>query len=232
METIKVLLQRFQETTRRGFDFILSDKEEFDNHLKMIIAIANKMLEKEFKTFQVDEHNRDVLRFLLFYFNGCREAEDVFPNEEYKLGKNLLLVGEPGTGKTLLMRIFAEYLMMTGNHRSFQSISATQLLNYYKMNGHIDKYTYNEGNGGKMFGVCLNDIGIDTETAKSYGTSLTQVMDEFLFARYEIYQQFNLNYHITSNLGVSDLKNRFDGRLTDRFKSFNVLELHGGSRRR
>ena len=71
-----------------------------------------------------------------------------------------------------------------------------------------------------------------TERQQSFGTLLTQITDEFLFARYEIYQQFSKHYHITSNLTVKDLKSRFEDRLVDRFKSFNVIELHGESRRK
>ena len=134
------------------------------------------------------------------------------------------------------MQIFSDYLRATRNGSFFHNVSATQLMNYYKVNGHIDKYTYNETAGGKSFegqpvNVCLNDLGLMTENQKSYGTLLSQVTDEFLFARYEIYQHLGIRYHITSNLCVSELKNRFEARLVDRFKSFNVIELRGGSRR-
>ena len=168
-------------------------------------------------------------------------AEKVFPNEDYKLHKNILLIGEPGTGKTMIMQIFSDYLRATNNENYFRNISMTQLMNYHKVYGHIDKYTYNELKGASTqeaydgvapFGVCLNDLGLATEKQKSFGTLLTQITDEFLFARYEIYQQYGKRYHITSNLTVKELKERFEARLIDRFKSFNVIELHGGSRRK
>ena len=178
-----------------------------------------------------------VLRFLTYYFNGCLEAEKVFPNENYKIHKNLLLIGEPGTGKTMLMQIFADYLRLTENVNQFKNISSTQLMNYYKIHNHMDKFTFNElahpnDFGGDPFNVCLNDLGLQTEKQKSYGTMLTQITDEFLFARYEIYQQTGKRYHITSNLTVEELKDRFEDRLIDRFKSFNVIELRGRSRRK
>ena len=177
------------------------------------------------------------MSFLTYYFNGCLEAEKIFPDEDYKIHKNLLLIGEPGTGKTMLMQVFADYLRLTGNVNQFQNISATQLMNYYKINSHIDKFTFNElahpeRFEGDPFNVCLNDLGLQTENQRSYGTLLTQVTDEFLFARYEIYQQTGKRYHITSNLTVKDLKERFEDRLVDRFKSFNVIELRGSSRRK
>lgn len=196
---------------------------------------------REFSDFVVDEYNSKVLRFLLYYFNNCILAESVFPNEHYKLHKNIMLVGEPGTGKTMTMQIFSDYLRLTNNENFFRNISMTQLMNYHKVYGHIDKYTYNEQKGASTqetydgvspFGVCLNDLGLATENQKSFGTLLTQITDEFLFARYEIYQQYGKRYHITSNLTVKELKERFEARLIDRFKSFNIIELHGGSRRK
>ena len=33
-------------------------------------------------------------------------------------------------------------------------------------------------------------------------------------------------------VSAAELKERFEKRLIDRFKSFNVIELHGGSRRK
>lgn len=148
-----------------------------------------------------------------------------------------MLIGEPGTGKTMIMQVFADYLRATENENAFRNISMTQLMNYYKINGHIDRYTFNEladpkAFEGNPFNICLNDLGLMTERQQSFGTLLTQITDEFLFARYEIYQQFSKHYHITSNLTVKDLKSRFEDRLVDRFKSFNVIELHGESRRK
>lgn len=200
------------------------------------MQIANNRLSAEFRTFEVDEHNAKVIQFLLYYFNGCRYAERVFPDEDYKIHKNLLLVGTPGTGKTLLMQIFSDYLKLTYNPNQFNNLSVTQMMNYYKVNGHIDLYTYNEntskGFNPHPFNICLNDIGLETENQKSYGTSLDSVIDEFLYARYEIYQQLDKRYHITSNLDADAFKKRFAERLVDRFKNFNVIPLLGDSRRK
>lgn len=231
------LTMRHRKVILKGFKYDLTDHDEYVVHSNMIAQMGKSYMLREFSDFIIDEHNKDVLRFLTYYFNNCILAESVFPNENYKLHKNIMLIGEPGTGKTMIMQIFSDYLRATNNENYFRNISMTQLMNSQKVNGHIDRYTFNETGAkdsfdGAPFNVCLNDLGIKTENQKSYGTLLTQVTDEFLFARYEIYQQQGKRYHITSNLCVRDLKQRFEARLIDRFKSFNVIELHGPSRRK
>ena len=228
---------KHRKTILRGFKYNLEDEDEYKIHASLVKSIGDNYMLREFSSYQIDEHNEKVLRFLLYYFNGCPLAESVFPDENYRICKNLMLIGEPGTGKTMIMQIFADYLRATENENAFRNISMTQLMNYYKINGHIDRYTFNEladpkASEGNPFNICLNDLGLMTERQQSFGTLLTQITDEFLFARYEIYQQFSKHYHITSNLTVKDLKSRFEDRLVDRFKSFNVIELHGESRRK
>ena len=239
-EQARNLVMRRRKAILKGFRYDLTDPEEYNVHANMVVEMGNNYMLREFSRFMVDEHNKDVLRFLLYYFNNCPLAESVFPNENYKIHKNILLIGEPGTGKTVLMQVFTDYLQATNNDNQFVNIGMTQLMNYQKVFGHIDKYTYNELKGESRqeaydgvnpFNICLNDLGIATEEQKSFGTLLSQVTDEFLFSRYEIYQQYGKRYHITSNMTVKELKQRFEARLVDRFKSFNVIELHGGSRR-
>ena len=226
-----------RKITLKGFRYNLEDQEQYRLHASLIKSIGDDYMLREFSEFQIDDHNRKVLQFLTYYFNGCILAEKVFPTENYKIWKNILLIGEPGTGKTMIMQIFSDYLRATENENYFRNISMTQLMNYYKINGHIDRYTFNEladpkAFEGSPFNVCLNDIGLATEKQKSFGTVLETIIDEFLFARYEIFQQYNKRYHFTSNMTVKEFKSRFEGRLADRFKSFNVIELHGGSRRK
>lgn len=229
-------MREHRKTIQVVSEYDLSDSDEFNRHCALVRMIGNNYLEREFREFCVDEYNRDILKFLVYYFNNCKLAEKVFPDKGYRIHKNLLIVGSPGTGKTLVMQIFSDYLRMTRNPNWFYNLSVTQMMNYYKINGHIDRFTYNESYGkgsieGNPFNICLNDIGLETENQKSYGTNLDTVIDEFLYARYEIYQYHFKKYHITSNLNVEEFKRRFGERLVDRFKSFNVIPLLGKSRR-
>ena len=217
----------------------LSDPDVFAAHRKLLLYVANNIvLAPQRRTFVVDEHNKSVLRFLLYYFNGCPLCEDVFPGRGYKMHKNLLLQGGVGVGKTLIMQIFSEYLRRIGSPRFFYNLSVTQMVNYYTIHNNLDRFTYHEeesvGFQCKPENVCLNDIGIQDKTFFGMDTGL--LTDEFLHARNEIWTQFGKCAHLTTNLTDDELKKRFNkndkrGRLVDRFKTYNIIPITGNSRR-
>lgn len=208
----------------------------FHAHSKLFLQIANKVLAYQHREFVIDDNNSKVLRFLLYYFNDCPLAEEVFPGRGYKLHKHIMLQGNVGTGKTLLMEIFSEYLRYTNNPNFFYNLSVTQMINYYTLHNNLDRYTFNEeenkGFQCKPVNICLNDIGVQTTTF--YGMDTKVLTDEFLHARNEIWSQFHLKAHVTTNLSIEQLKEKYKdgfGRLIDRFKTYNVIPLGGNSRR-
>ena len=215
----------------------LENEEIFQAHARMLIWIANNVvLAHQHRQFVVDEYNRDILRFMLYYFNGCPKAEEVFPERNYKLHKNLMLMGEVGTGKTLLMQIFAEYLHYTNNPREFYNLSVTQMVNYYTLHNNLDRYTYyeeeNKGFQCTPVNICLNDIGTDSITFFGMDTKL--LTNQFLHARNEIWVHYHKYAHVTTNLTLPQLKKEYKdgfGRLVDRFKTYNIVPLGGTSRR-
>lgn len=209
----------------------------FQAHAQTLLWIANNVvLAHQRRKFVVDENNRDILRFLLYYFNGCPKAEEVFPNRGYKLHKHIMLMGEVGTGKTLLMQIFSEYLHYTKNPRAFYNLSVTQMVNYYTLHNNLDRYTYfeeeNRGFQCTPVNICLNDIGTDSITFFGMDTKL--LTNQFLHARNEIWVHYHKYAHVTTNLTMEQLKEEYKdgfGRLVDRFKTYNIVPLGGKSRR-
>ncbi len=215
----------------------LENEDIFQAHARMLMWIANNVvLAHQRRQFVVDDNNRQILRFLLYYFNGCPLAEEVFPDRNYKLHKHLMLQGEVGTGKTLLMQIFSEYLHYTKNPRAFYNLSVTQMVNYYTLHNNLDRYTYyeeeNRGFQCKPVNICLNDIGTDSITFFGMDTKL--LTNQFLHARNEIWVHYHKFAHVTTNLTVEQLKEEYKdgfGRLIDRFKTYNIVPVGGGSRR-
>lgn len=234
-QCINVAWRKMQKNSEQAQD--LSNKDVFNAHARTLMWVANHVvLAHQRRKFVVDDDNRDVLRFLLYYFNGCQLAEDVFPGRGYKLHKHIMLQGAVGTGKTLLMQIFSEYLRITENPRYFHNLSVTQMVNYYTLHNNLDRYTFHEeenrGFQCTPVNICLNDIGV--QSTKFYGIDTDTLTTEFLHARNEIWTQYHKMAHLTTNLTTGQLKQKYKdgfGRLLDRFKTYNVIPLTGDSRR-
>lgn len=234
-ECVARTLNELKKENDRALD--LSVDKVYEAHGQMLLWVANNVvLAHQRRKFVVDDNNRDILRFLLYYFNGCPLAEEVFPGRGYKLHKHILLQGAVGTGKTLLMQVFSEYLRITGNPRFFHNLSVTQMVNYYTLHNNLDRYTFNEeeNRGFKCMpvNICLNDIGV--QSTKFYGTDTETLTNEFLHARNEIWIQYHKMAHLTTNLTNDQLKQKYKdgfGRLLDRFKTYNIIPLGGDSRR-
>lgn len=223
----------------RGYEWHIPDfNDEYirRSHTVLLQECANQLLAKKQMRFVVDDNNRDILRFLMLYFNDSPLALDVFPERGYSLNKNILLVGEAGVGKTLLMDVFSLYLSKINSRKQYKVVSQTQMLNHYKQNNNIDLFTFNTSARGTFdgnpFSLCLNDIGLKTQ--KFYGNDTEVIIEEFLYARYEIWEQFGKATHLTTNLTKQEIEELFydkHGRLADRFKMFNVIPMKGNSRR-
>lgn len=217
----------------------LQDEEAYKAHANLLLYIANNVvLARQRRQFVIDDNNRDIIRFLLYYFNGCSLAEEVFPGRGYKLHKNVMLQGGVGVGKTLLMQVFSEYLIRIRSPRFFYNLSVTQMVNYYTLHNNLDRFTFNEeenrGFQCTPVNICLNDIGIQDKTFFGMDTGL--LTDEFLHARNEIWTQYGKCAHLTTNLDDKSLRKRFErndgfGRLVDRFKTYNIIPMGGVSRR-
>ena len=232
---LRKMVGEMQRRSKHLYD--LADEATYNRHAKLVIDIANNLvLKTQNRKFIVDENNKQLLRFLLYYFNECPLAEDVFPNKGYKCHKHLLIMGKAGCGKTLLMQIFSEYLRLTDNPNHYHNVSVTQMVNYYTLHNNLDRFTFNEdsneGFKSKPYNLCLNDIGV--LTTQFYGMDTNTLTNEFLHARNEIWANYHKMAHLTTNLTVEQLKKQYQdgfGRLLDRFKTYNIIHLKGDSKR-
>ncbi len=218
----------------------LTDNTVYEMHSRLFMYIANNIvMASQHREFVIDDDNRLVIRFLLYYFNNCPLAEDVFPGRGYKLHKNIMLQGGLGVGKTMIMQCFSEYLKRINSPRFFHNLSVTQMVNYYTIHNNFDRYTfYEEDSKGfmpKPENVCLNDVGLNDDKI-FYGMNTSVLTDDFLLARNDIWAGWDKFAHITTNLDEKALIARFTkgdkyGRLVDRFKTYNVIPVTGKSRR-
>lgn len=204
--------------------------QEYEVYFK---EIANYFMIRENRIFVIDSNNEEIIKCLTLYFLNSPLCEEMtFNGKQISLQKNIMLIGPVGTGKSVLMKIFSYFTRNLSLPTKFTNVETSELLNHYKMHGNINKYTYNTSNDyNSPESYCLNDIGLNILNQKNYGTDINMIIDEWLFSRYELWLGNRHKYHVTTNQTFADLKNNYDYRIVDRFKSFNIIPLVGESRR-
>lgn len=176
--------------------------------------------------------NSDIITKLIYYFNGNEKCG-------LDLNKGIALIGPPGSGKTLIMNIFIDYLKAISqpNRNLYRETSIEQLKEYYKANNQLNYFTNNFITSSysvisKPFSLLVNEAFI-YYNEKSYGTDISEIFNSFWMLRYEVFQNFGKLTHITSNLDVEDMKKTIDPILFDRVKEmFNIVLLNIKSWRR
>jgi DNA replication protein DnaC len=194
---------------------------------KLILKIAKNLV----RDYQFDEFNKEIFSSLYLYFNGIEES--------LNLNKGIFLIGNIGAGKTRIMQIFSEYLLKTDISKFFTIASVRQIQEQYTQFGieAMNKYKNNSSENNFFIKVdapchfCFDDLGTESEKVKHYGTELN-IIEELLFARYELLINQKIFTHITTNLTVKSMERKYSKRLMSRFKEmFNFIELPGGDRR-
>lgn len=152
----------------------------------------------------------------------------------WSLKKGICLVGGVGTGKTTLMKMFAE-----NQRRSFRVVPCRRVVEKFEETKseairHFSRDNYRPDWTQTIFlhkftGFCFDDLGTEA-VVKSYGNEVN-VMLEILLNRYELFP--NVTTHLTSNLNADQVESQYGTRLRSRMREmFNMLELSGNDRRR
>ncbi len=162
--------------------------------------------------FQVDDENREVVTSAAAWL--ARE-----PRQNIDLGKGLLVMGNVGTGKTLLLRA-VRGAMMRAYGSQFGIRPCGEMVRAYSEDGY-------DGIDAWMIAphVCFDDLG--TEGEGIHFGKRTNLMAEVIEARYDRMQQGRKCWtHITTNLGTPDLKKHLGDRAFSRLRHMcNLLTL-------
>lgn len=178
-----------------------------------------KKLLLENSKIQIDAFNERIIWSMCLYFTNDARSE---LNPE----KGLLLYGGIGCGKTTLMDWFkinqkASYQVKSSREVSY-SYSKHGADSILKYNGLIDGRDSNPAYGHKDMGVCFDDLG--TEVDKKHFGNESNVMAEILLNRYDRHSTLKGLTHITTNLNVNEIGERYGDRVRSRLREmFNVL---------
>ena len=179
--------------------------------------------------YTIDEENKTVIQALLKYFTGNPDFETSMEFPGLSLRKGILLAGNIGTGKSMLMGILRD-CRLSGKH--FGIKPCRELAQNFALEGvrgielcglRAVRYV----NGRQKIGHMLfDDLGAE-KPAVYYGNTVN-VMEEILLDRYEHFIKHGLLTHITTNKDLSELEALYGSRVVSRMhEMFNFLVLGG-----
>lgn len=191
----------------------------YRKELELFFKYCDRLLEKERKIFWIDKENYLTIEQLLDYFLRNQK----FETEELSLEKNILLIGNVGSGKTMIMEALSKFI--TGPNRfrySECNLVAEQWNNRPPVLRSTLKLRCN-GEGG-LNHFYMDDLG-EEELQPNYGT-FVEPMEKVINFRNKLWLKYNVKTHWSTNLSMDEIDERYGERAKSRLlQTSNVLYL-------
>lgn len=152
------------------------------------------------------------------------DCNPILPN------RGLWFAGNPGTGKSTLMRAIQRYCAITSDYRSPHLPQvmvwrhAKDITSEYAEKGAIALAQFSE----EIKTLIIDDLGSEDIETKHYGND-KNVIEEILSRRYDR----NLMTMVTTNITTKQVESFYKVRIYDRVREmFNIIEFVGESHRK
>ena len=168
------------------------------------------------------EDAEPILKLVVWFM----QDEELAPECNIDLQKGILLVGPVGCGKTSLMNICRFLLPAQRRHamKSCRDISFEFIKEGYDI---FHRYTNGSFNQApfepKTF--CFDDLGL--ENVMNYYGNQCSAMAEILLSRYDLFHQFDMLTHLTTNLNSKEIEEMYGLRVRSRLREMCNLVVFG-----
>lgn len=191
------------ENNERHFDF------------KTCLLYLNQLGKKKYgSNFQIDLSDKLTLYKMISYSVG---ASNVCEEYGLDLKKGILLLGPVGCGKTSLITLLNEFVFPT---QKYQVKSTRDIATEF----HKEGFEIIQNYGLRHKALCLDDLGVE-QNMKYYGNECNTI-GEILLHRYDLYMNFGILTHATTNLNATELEELYGNRVRSRLRSmFNLVSF-------
>ncbi|WP_430813984.1 hypothetical protein [Carboxylicivirga sp. RSCT41] len=194
------------------------------------------------------------------YFFKDQYFESLQPS--YRLNKGLLVLGNVGVGKSVMLQVFYDVLKhynrlysnipklkyfsseldkATEHFQSFEIYKANDLSGLYSKSGYeiieqhtVKSYMRQNGINNKDYplSICYDDLGAEEQYSSHYGCKVN-VLKEILLKRYDLFMAKNMRTIITTNLSSEQIQSYYGERVLSRLREMvNVVKYPGFDRRK
>lgn len=139
--------------------------------------------------------------------------------------RNLLILGNTGSGKSTMAKALKELLLNNGYSATMGGISAKDLGDIYRKR--LERETWDRINTELFAVLFIDDFGMEEDVISQFGNK-AQPMAMLIHNRYEK----NLITVITTNLTAEEMTKKYDDRIMDRLNGYARLPYNHISYRR
>jgi len=186
-------------------DQILYDFEK----IRIYLNAKGKLLFGE--NFKLWDEDREILFKLCNYFikdeANCKRLD-------IDINKGILLLGPVGCGKTSLMKLLRH---IVPSQKPYKIIPSRNIVFGFN---HVGYKTIEDYGNTSFF--CFDDLGVEP-IGRHYGKDCN-VMGEVLLSRYDLFLEYHVKTHATTNLNAQEMEERYGNRVRSRMRElFNLV---------
>lgn len=187
---------------------------DFDKMLVYLNAKGKLLFGKK---FQLADDDRNILFKLCNYVikddANCEKLN-------IDVNKGILLSGPVGCGKTSLMKLLR---CLVPHQKNYKIIPSRNIVFGFNHLGYKTIEDY-----GNTHYYCFDDLGVEP-FGRHYGKDCN-VMGEILLSRYDLFLEYHVKTHATTNLNAQELEERYGKRVRSRMRElFNLIAFENGT---